>query len=206
VTLPAGKPATSLLHCNSGFNCCNCHFRRYVIDLSGCPRNGLSVPRNGLLVPRNQTAPRNATPVPRNRSDVPRNAKIVPGNILAPRNDPAVPGNAGTVPRNAENQNEQVSFSFLFPWSLECKKRDPAESDLPIRQTSGRMRVHNAPPHNTISILPSERHVGLWDMVPSQSLLNQSLLHLSLLHSALLCGLWCEGIGIVRARLRHGGH
>jgi hypothetical protein len=111
----------------------------------------------------------------------------------------------GTVPRNAENQNEQVSFSFLFPWSLECKKRDPAESDLPIRQTSGRMRVHNAPPHNTISILPSERHVGLWDMVPSQSLLNQSLLHLSLLHSALLCGLWCEGIGIVRARLRHGG-
>jgi len=87
-----------LLHCNSGFNYCNCHFRRYVINLSGYPRNGLSVPKS-------QTTPRNASPVPRNRSDVPRNAKIVPGNILAPGNDPAVSGNAGTVPRNAENQS-----------------------------------------------------------------------------------------------------
>jgi hypothetical protein len=74
---PAGKPATSLLHCNSGFNCSNCHFRRYVMDLSGYPGNGLSVPRS-------QTAPRNASPVP--------------GNILVPGNDPAVPGNAENYP------------------------------------------------------------------------------------------------------------
>ena len=68
-----------MLHYNSGFNCCNCHFRRYVIDLLGYPKNGLSIPRS-------QTAPRNASPIPRNGLDVPRNAKIGPGNILAPGN------------------------------------------------------------------------------------------------------------------------
>ena len=102
-----------MLHCNSSFNCCNCHFRRYVIDLSGCPRNG-------LLVPRSQTAPRNASPVPRNRSDVPRNAKIVPGNILAPR--------------NAENQNEQVSFSYAS--RLLFGKAESPRGDMDLGQHS----------------------------------------------------------------------
>jgi hypothetical protein len=109
-----------LLHCNSGFNCCNCHFRKNLIDLSSRPRNSLSVPRN-------QTAPRNASPVPRNRSDVPRNAKIVPGNILALRN-------AGMVPGNAKNQNEQVSFSYAS--RLLFGKAESPRGDMNLGQHS----------------------------------------------------------------------
>jgi hypothetical protein len=151
-----------LLHCNSGFNCCNCHFRRYVIDLSGCPRNG-------LLVSRSQTAPRNASPVSRNRSDVPRNAKIVPRNILAPRNDPAVPGNAGTVSRNAENQNEQVSFSYT-PRLLFGKAESP-RGDINLGQHSlffifrYTCALVNArpPPEDTCSLLQERSYPRLLD-------------------------------------------